>query len=175
MIRSLLAALALAGAVPAQAACLTNAEAESLTLVAMPDLIRQTGAACAQRLPAGSLLRRSNTPFFQRYDAEANRAWPAAQAALAKLSDPAIEPLLQSQFARPLLSTMLVPMVLGTIDPADCGTIDRLATLLEPLPPRNTAGIVVTTLQYLKAEKAKAKRGAIVQDIPDLPLCAAQR
>lgn len=175
MIRAGLALLAAVAALPAQAACLTDQEAEALTLVAMPDLIRQTGSACSQRLPATSLLRRVNTSFLQRYDAEANRAWPAAQAALAKLSDPAIEPLLQSQFARPLLSTMLVPMVLGTIDPADCGTIDHLATLLEPLPPRNTAGIVVTTLRYLKAEKAKARKGAVVQDIPDLPLCAGPR
>lgn len=175
MIRTVIALLASVAALPAQAACLTDAEAESLTLVAMPDLIRQTGAACQQRLPASSLLRRPGTSFLQRYDAEANRAWPAAQAALGKLSDPAIEPLLQSQFARPLLSTMLVPMVLGTIDPADCGTLDRLVTLLEPLPPRNTAGIVVTTLRYLKNEKAKAKKGAVVQDIPDLPLCAVPR
>ena len=40
-------------------------------------------------------------------------------------------------------------------------------TNLAPLPPRNTAGIVVTTLQYLKRQKASGKAA----DVPDLPLC----
>ena len=166
-----LAAALLCVALPVQAsaACLTSAEAESIALVAMPDLIRQTGQICAATLPATSLVRRPQSAFLQRYDAAADAAWPAAKLAVVKLSDPAMEMLLQSDFARPMLTSLLVPLLVGRIATNDCGTIDRLVSLLEPLPPRNTAGIVVTTLQYLKAEKAKGN-GAVA-DVPDLPVC----
>lgn len=166
-----LAGAVLAVALPAQAsaACLTNREAESIALVAMPDLIRQTGQVCASVLPAASLVRRSSSPLLARYDAAADAAWPAAKLAVVKLSDPAMEMLLQSDYARPMLTALLVPLLVGRIATGDCGTIDRLVTLLEPLPPRNTAGIVVTTLQYLKSEKAKGN--ASVAGVPDLPVC----
>ncbi|KQN93026.1 hypothetical protein ASE95_10610 [Sphingomonas sp. Leaf231] len=152
----------------AQGACLNASDAESIALVAMPDIIRDAGRVCA-RLPATSLLRRQSGEFLAKYDREADRAWPAARTAIAKLSDPAVELLLLSDYARPMLTSIFAPQISGRIQPADCPTLDRLVTLLEPLPPRNTAGIVVATLQYLKAEKNKGKR----TDIPDLPVCPA--
>lgn len=167
----ILAAAALLAPLPAQAqaACLTPAEAESLTLVAMPDVIRETGRVCATRLPANSLVRRTGGPFLAKYTAAADTAWPAARAAIVKLSDPMVDALLQSSYARPLLTSLLVPQLVGRIAPSDCGMLDRLIALLEPLPPRNSAGIVLVALQFLKAEKAK---GATVA-VPDLPLCEA--
>jgi hypothetical protein len=106
-----------------------------------------------------------------RYQSAADRAWPNARAAIVKLSDPMIDSLLQSEFARPLLTAALAPLLVGRINPADCGTIDRFVTQLAPLPPQNTAGVIVTTLRYFKAEKAKGK--AI--NVPDLPLCPEAR
>ena len=174
--KRLLAVLALLGmpsAAPAQTPCLTTSEAESITLVAFPDIILETGRVCTA-LPARSLVRRTSGPFISRYQVEADRAWPAARAAIAKLSDPRLSMLLlQSDFARPLITSLIAPLIVGRVQPSDCGTIDRLATLLEPLPPRNTAGIVVTSLQHLKAEKARG--AAAVRDLPDLPVCSAPR
>ena len=72
--------------------------------------------------------------------------------------------------ARPVLTALLVPLLVGRIAPADCPTIDRFATLVEPLPARSTAGLVVTTLQFLKREKARGN-GAVAA-LPDLPVCA---
>ena len=168
-----LAVLAALVATPAtaQTRCVTDAEAQAFALVAMPEIIRETGRVCATALPAASLVRRQSGAFLAKYDAEANRAWPTARAAIVKLSDPAIEVLVQSEYARPLITSLLVPQLVGRIAIADCPVIDRLTTLLEPLPPRNTAGIVVTTLRYLKAEKAKGRN----VDVPDLPLCPAGR
>ncbi|MEH3037037.1 MAG: hypothetical protein PGN23_11225 [Sphingomonas adhaesiva] len=165
-----LAAAALLAAPPAlaQTPCLSSADAESIALVAMPEIIRDAGRVCAA-LPARSLLRRIDGPFLAKYDAEADRAWPAARTAIAKLSDPAVELLLMSDYARTMLTSIFAPQITGRIQPADCPTLDRLATLLEPLPARNTAGIVVATLQYLKAEKARGKPASI----PDLPVCPA--
>jgi hypothetical protein len=109
--------------------------------------------------------------MLQRYDAEADRAWPVARAAIVKLSDPAAELMLQSQYARPLLSSIVVPMIVGRVAVKDCGTIDRLVALLEPLPPRNTAGVIVTTLQYLRDARAPAGSS---NPVAGLPLCGAR-
>ena len=172
----LLAAMLLA-AIPttalAQTPCLSRTEAEAITLVAFPDIIRETGRVCTA-LPASSLVRRNSGAFIARYEAEADRAWPAARDAIAKLSDPQIALLLlQSDYARPLITPLMALQVVGRIQPTDCPTIDRIVTLLEPLPPRNTAGIVVASVQHLKAEKARGN--AALGNVPDLPVCAAQR
>jgi hypothetical protein len=170
IIAALSAIALIASPAVAQPRCITGSEAESLTLVAMPDIIRETGRVCATQLPAASLIRRQSSALLDRYQTEADRAWPAARAAIVKLSDPAVDALLDSDFARPLLTTLLVPQIVGRIAPRDCGTIDRLVALLEPLPPRNTAGIVVETLRYLKSQKARG--GAI--SVASLPLCPVE-
>jgi hypothetical protein len=170
IIAALSAIALIASPAVAQPRCITGSEAESLTLVAMPDILRETGRVCAAQLPAASLIRRQSSTLIDRYQIEADRAWPAARAAIVKLSDPAVDALLDSDFARPLLTTLLVPQIVGRIAPRDCGTIDRLVALLEPLPPRNTAGIVVETLRYLKSQKARG--GAI--SVASLPLCSVE-
>lgn len=160
---ALVAGLGLLATPAAAQPCLTAPEAESIALVALPDIVRQTGTVCATRLPASSLVRRETSPLLTRYDAEAARAWPSARAAIVKLSMPEAAMLLQSDYARPLLVTLLVPLIVGRIAVEDCGTIDRLVTLIEPLPPRNTAALIVTGLRHLKSQRAR--------DVPDLPLC----
>lgn len=162
-------ALTLAGPATAAPPCLSPREAETIALVAMPEIVRVTGTICAGQLPASSLVRRTSGPFLAKYQAAADRAWPEARGAIAKLSDPAVTLLLASDYARPVLVSLLVPLLVGRINTADCPTIDRLTTLLEPLPPRNTAGVIVTTLQFIRAEKAKGN--AAVAKVPDLPVC----
>jgi len=165
------AAIALtASSAQAQPVCITTPEAEAMTLVALPTIIRQTGALCTARLPATSLLRQARGGFIDKFDAAADRAWPTARMAIGKLSDPAVSGLLESDFARPLLVTLVAPLIVGRIATADCPVIDRLATQLAPLPAANVAAVVVTTLRYLKAEKAKGRTVAV----PDLPLCTGQ-
>ena len=154
-----------------QRACVTVAEAEALTLVAMPHIIRETGRVCAGRLPPTSIVRRPSGPFIAKYDAAADVAWPEARAAVSKLALGLADGLLTSDFARPLLVSLIVPQIVGRISVEDCGTIDRLAGQLEPLPPRNTAGVIVTSMSYLKAQRAKGQR----VDVPDLPLCPGSR
>jgi hypothetical protein len=170
MRRAALVAIAALLASPATAQprpCLTSPEAESLALVALPQVIRDTGRVCAARLPATSLIRRDGGALVAKYQTAADAAWPSAQSAIVKLSDPAVTLLLQSDYARPVLTSMIAPLIVGRIALDDCATVDRLVTLLEPLPPRNTAGVVVTVLQYLKADKARGGKAAV----PDLPLC----
>ena len=154
----------------AQAQCLTAPEAEAVTLVALPDVIRETGRVCTA-LPPQSLIRRST--FISKFQGEADRAWPAARAAIAKLADPRIETLLMSDYARPLVTSLIAPQIVGRVQASDCSTIDRIVTMLEPLPPRNIAGVVVATLQHLQLEKSRG--AAAVANVPDLPVCVGER
>lgn len=162
-----LAGLGCGSVAEAQAPCLTTADAEAVTLVALPDILAETGRVCAARLPAASPLLHPDGSFQRRFQQEADRAWPAARAAIGHLSLDLAQPLLASDYARPLLTSLLVPLLVGRIAVADCPTIDRLVTQLAPLPPRNVAGVIVTTLGYLRQEKAAGKNVTI----PDLPLC----
>lgn len=168
---ALLAAASLIQAAPAaaQRPCLSDPEAESLTLVVLPDVIRETGRLCQARLGRNSLLRGANGPLIARYQAAADRAWPAARQAIVKLSDPAVTMLLQSEYARPVLSSLIAPQVVGRITVEDCSLIDRLVTLLEPLPPANTAGVVVTAIRADQERRGERERSG-----QDLPLCPAK-
>lgn len=166
---TLAAAVALlASPAAAQRACLTDVEAESLATVILPDVIRETGRLCQGRLSARSLLRNPGGPLVERYQAAADRAWPAAQQAIVKLSDPAVTLLLASEYARPVLSSLIAPQVVGRIAVEDCPTVDRLVTLLEPLPPANTAGVIVAAIRA-----DQRKRGDRKASGPELPLCPA--
>src|SRR3546814_19365008 len=75
--------------------------------------MRRRGQACAAVVPANALIRQTSGPFLAQYDSAANRAWPQAQAALAKVAGPDMAPLLQSEFTRPLLVSLLAPALVG--------------------------------------------------------------
>ena len=159
--------LMLLAAMAAPRPCLTEVEAQAVALVALPEVIRQTGVLCASSLPAGALLSRPQSPMLVRYAAEAERAWPAARDALVKLSGPEANALLGSQFARPLLTTLVAPLIVARAKRGDCAKFNRLVTALEPLPPRNTASVLVTALGWMQERKPRAGD----EQIPMLPLC----
>ena len=166
---ALLAACLCATSVAAQQKpCVTPPEAETLALVGLPEILRETTRVCTPVLPRTAFIRSRATGLIARYQAEADRAWPAARKALAKFIDPALTPLLDSDFARPMLNTLLLSQLIGRIDTRDCATIDRMASSLQPLPPSNTAGLIVAALQYLKTQKG---RNGVVRNVPDLPIC----
>ena len=170
------ALLACGGSATAQAAqaarpCVTASEAEALFLAMAPDLITQAGAICATALPANALLRRPASAFVAKYRAESNGAWTNAKGALAKIAGADLQPLLESEYARPMLSGMLAPLLAANLDPADCEPVNRILTYMEPLPARNTAGLLVTILQ-LSQQNGKAQK-AVGTPRTDLSICPA--
>lgn len=167
-------ALGLASTAAAQTpvrACVTAAEAESLVLAVAPDLIRQTGTACATALPATALIRQSDSRLLGKYQAEADAAWGRASGALAKIAGPEAEPLIQSGYARALVGSLIAPALTGKIQPGDCPAIERIVSLLEPLPPKNTAALLVTVIQLNDADRAKTP-GAKPSGLPICPMKA---
>jgi hypothetical protein len=175
MIRTTLATLALTGlstsaAAQTARACVTTPEATAIALVAMPAAIRQVGQICAAQLPATSLLRQTNGGFLSRYQAEADRAWPAARAALSRVAGPDIAPLLQSDFTRPMLVSLLAPALTDFVQPQDCADFDRIVTLAQPLPPQNAAGLIVATLKLTRDKQAQFGNQTL-----DIPICRDDR
>lgn len=180
MIRPLLGAVAALswtlGATASIAAtpCVTPPEAESITLVAMPEIIRQVGQICTPILPPTSLVRQTQGAFITKYQVQADRSWPDAKAALARIAGPQIAPLLQSDFTRPLLTSLLAPALIGAVDPRDCSQIDRIVTLMAPLPARNAAGLIVSVLQLVKEKQAEFGTADKTQTL-DIPICPVDR
>ena len=172
-IAAALALWALAGASTAQAAeqakaCLTHGEATAVMFVLAPEAIRAAGTACERTLPSTALLRQTSGPFLDGFQAEADRAWPRAQSGLTKLAgDNAMAALLEPEVMKPLLKTMIVPMIANEIKPKDCAAIDHIVTQLAPLPPGNLVELVITVLELESASKAsKGKKDG-------LPICPA--
>lgn len=154
-----LGALATSVQATAQAAkpCLTPTEAEAMVLAMAPDALRTVGVACAADLPAGALIRQNSGPFIDRYQAEADRAWPLAGGAIAKIIGPEASAIANSTLLRPLVTTLMVPMIVGKVKPKDCPEIERIVSLMAPLPPRNFAALAVTIYRLSQDGKPDRK------------------
>lgn len=145
-------------------ACVTRTEAEALVLFVAPDLIRQTGQRCAASLPATALLRQQSGPLLAKYAAESERAWPQARTALLKVAGPEVSQMLDSAFAKPMIGPLVAPLLTGELQAKDCPMIERALNLVQPLPARNTAALLVLIAQADAASPRPMMR---------LPICPA--
>lgn len=165
----LLALLALPGVAIAQAPrqqCVIPADAELLFLAAAPAALKSAASICAGTLPRNAFLLRPDPAFKARLAAASDAAWPRASEAAMRFAGPDIAPLLQSPSLRPLLATAVGGIITADLQPADCPKLDRLLTLLAPLPPRSIAGIAVTTVQIAQDDAIKRGRRAKLQFCP---------
>ncbi|MGY4395922.1 hypothetical protein ACVWZA_001095 [Sphingomonas sp. UYAg733] len=162
---ALWAGLAAISAQSAEAAkpCVTAPEATALMLYVAPDALLAVGIVCSSALPANALVRQTSGPFVDRYRAQADASWPLAKAAISKMSGQDLSLILDTDAARTLMSAIVAPLITKDIKVNDCAAINRIATLIAPLPPRNAAELVVTILQLSKDRGAKQ----------NLPICPA--
>lgn len=161
------AALSMSAQAVAQtpAPCMTNEEVQSIVLVLLPDAITAVGKSCEAALPATALLRRADAPLFTRYRAEVAPNSQRARTAFAKIAGKEAEPLLQSEGGLALMSAFISPMIAKGIKTKDCGAINQIVELLEPLPPSNMAGLFATILQIVERDnQGKGQKSA-------LPVC----
>jgi hypothetical protein len=171
IVRPLLAAAALLTATTAQAqssACIPQPEAEALFLALAPTLIETVATTCAPVLPANALLRRPTAQLTAKYAAESDAAWPRAKEGLRKLAGPDAGPLIDSELARPMVMSIVAPMLAKDLKTKDCPNIDRILTLIDPLPARNTAALAVALMDM--SGSAKPRPGRKV----DFALCARE-
>lgn len=167
-------ALAATGAQATEATaqqCLTPSEAGGLFLALAPDALKAVGKACATTLPPGALLRQTDGPFMQKYQAEAAHSDALAQAAILKLvgkRDKAMVDALGADGFRHMMTAVLMPKLADAIKPKDCPVVERVLASLEPLPPRNMADLLVTIIEAVSADKQR--KGQKV----DIPICPSE-
>lgn len=138
--------------------CVPQREAEALFLYMAPEVIRQTGRTCSANLPANALLLRQSGPFLAKFQTEATGAWPLARNAIARIAGQDVRQILDSQFAQPVVAAMVAPLLIQQIRAQDCASIERVVSLIEPLPARNAASLVTTILQLAGDNDAEARR-----------------
>lgn len=147
--------------------CVAQRDAEAIVTSVLPDVIENVGQICAGSLPPGALLRQSGGPFIAKYRAQADLAWPHVANNLKRIIPESSGGgfLAGSPYARPLLGTVLAPMLTRSIQPGDCPQIERIVELIEPLPPANAAPLFVEVLQFADSKRKDKSAN------PALPIC----
>lgn len=174
MFRTMAAGLMMlgAGSAAAQAParkCLTGPQAEAVFLAIAPAAIKVAGMTCTNALPANALLRQTGGPFLAKMQTAADGAWPSAVATMRGFAGPDMAPLFDSEAARPLLGTMVATLLVADLKPQDCPKVERILTLLSPLPPRNIAALGVTILQYAQDDARRRGKASKVPLCPTNP------
>lgn len=139
--------------------CVSGEEVQALALVLMPHALTAVAETCAPVLPQSALLNQPDAPLFARYQAQSETNMALAQSAFLKIAgkDKAIEKM--GEAGLDMMTEMLVPQLTKAIALKDCGAINRMIELLEPLPPENMAGAIATILQIVaRDESGKKKR-----------------
>ncbi|MGQ3177797.1 MAG: hypothetical protein ACT6R2_05735 [Blastomonas fulva] len=153
------AVLAMAGALAAQtaaaqtAACLSNSQAQSLAVAALPDALSSARRACLPHLPAASALTRSSTKISQVYQPAADRAWPVAGRAFLAAVELPLPPGSDPQIFRPLLTAAITALVEQEIKPENCNAVEEFYSALEPLPPENMGKLLIALMKLDETSK----------------------
>lgn len=150
----------------AEPPCLTPAEFTALAEYALPSMISGTAQRCAAALPSSAYLPREGAQLAERYAQRRSGAWPGAKAAFLKLSatSNADANTIIRALPDPSLQQMLASLMEGLVAqqvPLDrCTTIDRVISLVAPLPPQNTAELIALAVG-LGSKTGQAKVGAL--------------
>jgi hypothetical protein len=127
--------------------CLSGEEAEGLVTYALPAAVRAISLHCAKTLPATAPLVQSGVVTAARYQVDADKAWPVASAAFDKLSGLPVANLMGEKALKPLIEKTVSSGVTQNLQTKDCANADRLINILQPLPTRNMAMLIVTLLE----------------------------
>ncbi|MDF7773915.1 hypothetical protein P1X14_01540 [Sphingomonas sp. AOB5] len=137
--------------------CLEAPEAEAVMLLIAPGAIKGVTQACTPHFTAGAFLTGpAGRAQLTRYEAAAKAAEPAAGSGIAKLLGlpPAAAAVPGSSAGFASLAQMMVMGELDQMDTLRCYAFDRMFHLLDPLPPKDVAG-VLTVIAELGSRDGK--------------------
>lgn len=153
-------------AAAAEPPCLTAQEFTAVSTFALPGVIRGAAQRCSAVLPSAAFLRNQSESLAQRYSAGRDRAWPQAKAAFLKIGggmDPQAANLIKAmpdENLKPFVEGAVSSMVGQQLPTERCSTVDRLVTLLAPLPAESTAE-VISLAAGLGARSGQARLGKL--------------
>jgi hypothetical protein len=150
----------------AESPCLSPAEFTSLADYALPSIISGTSQRCSASLGPQAWLPRNGTQLVQRYAERRPAAWPGAKAAFLKLSATTntdannLIRTMPDASLQQLLDGLMTGLIAQQVPVDRCGAIDRLISLLSPLPAASTAEIIALAVG-LGAKAGRTKLGSI--------------
>lgn len=167
-----LIALPLPAAAQPSLPCLTPSEAQAIISLTLPDIIAGTAAKCGPVNGATSFLANSGNALADRYRPSALSALPVARPALRKLvgGDGTVLDLMSDENLRFISSNLAATAVLKSIEPQQCGDIDRIMRAVAPLPPENMSMLVGILLEIIARPKAQA---AVAKAKSPINICPA--
>lgn len=155
-------------AIPAVASaslCFSDKEMEDLLIVMAPVALRSLQSQCGAELPISALLRQSPSPLLQSLDIESEKAWPNVMPALFRIMGRDVSPAEKAAFEkmpREVFAAMMASKLDIRVNTKDCRSADAMLSLLQPLPPRNVAGVVIEIMHMKhREEKQKGTAGAM--------------
>jgi len=141
---------------------LSEAEINAVALYSMPHVFRAVQTRCSASLPADAYMRTRGDALVTRLDRSARGTFPGARAAMTRLlaSDNRQMATLIGQLPQenvePLVRELIAGKVQSDLKLEDCGKIDRILALLEPLPPENLARLLGIFVLEDQARRAAA-------------------
>lgn len=136
--------------------CLAPTEAEGLITYSLPSIIRSLSSRCAATLPATAPLIQAGAITAARYQIDADKAWPAARSAFDTLSGVKMAGVIGDSATRKLLDGAISGGLAGKLKTQDCGAVDQMIDLLQPLPASNMARLTIILIQ-MRGKDGKAK------------------
>ena len=148
-------------------ACLSDAEATDMVMVVAPEALRIMREKCAAVLPADAALLQTTSPINEGFRAAGVEAWPRALPNLVRvmLANGEAVSAQERNMTRATFSAGMAGIMKDMIKPEDCGSANRLFTLMQPLPPSNIAGILMEIMHIGMRDDARKGKPK------DFPLC----
>jgi hypothetical protein len=140
--------------------CVQGADVEVMMLAYAPGAVRALRDACVLKLPAGSYLGGAGgEALVERYEDAGAPALAESKDALARILNGQESPFGDEDLGA--MIEMQVEGMLAKVDARTCGMIDRALVLIDPLPPKNIAGLVVLMIELGAADK-KGPKGLVI-------------
>jgi hypothetical protein len=166
----IVAAALTAGSVAQSAAqtakpCVTPADAHSVVMFALPDVVRTTMERCRPHLPASAYLIKSGGALANTYRGVANAAWAKAKPVLLKAIHQPLMRNMPDSVGKPFFGGAIGAMASERVQPTDCDTVNRAVEALAPLPPENMAILIGLIIEKEGAKASLSGRK------PPLDIC----
>lgn len=129
------------------AQCLTRTEANGVIAFALPSVITSLEGRCRAVLPKTSALSTLGLDMAAKMKPESDRAWPAAKAAIGKMSKAELPAFLGDSVIRSILEAAITEGMVEEVKPDACPMVDRFINVLSPLPAENLTGLMTLLVE----------------------------
>lgn len=163
------ATLGLSHAAQAQsepAPCVEQPDIADASVFVMPVMLETLQSRCSAELSATGYLAREGSGLIERYRAMRDQTWPGtlrffetfANNELAKSNNAPIAEIgnLFGEASDDIMQMMVTEVIRTKLAPEiktkDCGRIERLLEILDPLPPENVGGAVALIMDMVQPE-----------------------